>query len=97
MINERDLVECSEKYVRNFWRPQDGFPAPIGRRPALHTTGPDPELYDEAALDAWRARALTSPTPYPMPAAAGIGQQRRMEGPIVQAQPAGRLGDRAGE
>ncbi|MFB4283891.1 hypothetical protein ACBJ59_51980 [Nonomuraea sp. MTCD27] len=51
----------------------------------LHTTGPDPELYDEAALDAWRARALTSPRPYPMPAAAGIGQQRGMEGPIVQA------------
>ncbi|TMR88881.1 helix-turn-helix domain-containing protein [Nonomuraea basaltis] len=26
-------------------------------------SGPGPELYDEAALDAWRARALPSPTP----------------------------------
>ncbi|GIH23561.1 hypothetical protein Aph01nite_18710 [Acrocarpospora phusangensis] len=32
----------SEKYVRNFWRPQDGFPRPIGRRPTPHTIGPDP-------------------------------------------------------
>ncbi|MEV0826372.1 hypothetical protein [Nonomuraea rubra] len=63
-------VGRSEKYVRNFWRPQDGFPAPIGRRPTPHATGPDPELYDEAALDAWRARTLAQPTPYPMPAEA---------------------------
>jgi hypothetical protein len=63
-------VGRSEKYVRNFWRPQDGFPAPIGRQPAPHTTGLNPELYDEAALDAWRARALAQPTPYPMPAEA---------------------------
>lgn len=41
-----------------------------GRRPTRHTTGPDPELYDEAALDAWRARTLAQPTPYPMPAEA---------------------------
>ncbi|MEV0315550.1 hypothetical protein [Nonomuraea fuscirosea] len=56
-------VGRSEKYVRNFWRPQDGFPVPISRRSTPHTTGPDPELYDEAALDAWRSRALTQPTP----------------------------------
>ncbi|WP_157254845.1 hypothetical protein [Nonomuraea typhae] len=63
-------VGRSEKYVRNFWRPQRGFPAPIGRQPSPHTTGPDPERYDEAALDAWRARTLTQPAPYPMPAEA---------------------------
>lgn len=63
-------VSRSEKYVRNFWHSQDGFPAPIGRRATPGTTGPDPELYDEDALDAWRAQAIVQPTPYPMPAEA---------------------------
>ncbi|YCK40219.1 hypothetical protein ACNF49_40995 [Actinomadura sp. ATCC 39365] len=83
-------VGRSEKYIRNFWRPQEGFPAPIGRRPTPHTTGPDPELYDEAALDAWRAQTLTQPTPYPMPAEAdqmrtlgGIGRLLGVDGKTI--------------
>ncbi len=39
----------------------------MGRRPPPHTTDPDPELYDEAALEVWRVRVLAQPTPYPMP------------------------------
>ncbi|GAA3625083.1 hypothetical protein GCM10022419_133340 [Nonomuraea rosea] len=74
-------VGRSEKNIRNFWRPQGGFPAPIGRRPTPHTTGPDPELYDEAALDAWRTQALAQPTPYPMPAEA---EQMRTLGGVAR-------------
>lgn len=62
----------SPKYVRNFWRPQAGFPEPVGRQEAPRTTGPGAELYDEAALDSWRADLLATqpmppPEPYPVP------------------------------
>ncbi|RVX42721.1 hypothetical protein EDD27_5369 [Nonomuraea polychroma] len=41
-----------------------GFSA---RNPTPDTTGSDPQLYDEAALDARRGWALARPTSYPMP------------------------------
>lgn len=44
----------SETYVRNFWRPLPGFPAPLRRRPTS-APGPGPEEYNPAEL----ARFLT--------------------------------------
>ncbi|PRX44056.1 hypothetical protein B0I32_15312 [Nonomuraea fuscirosea] len=41
LANWAAKVGRSEKYIRNFWRPRDGFPALIGRQPTPHTTGPD--------------------------------------------------------
>lgn len=44
-------------YVRQFWRNRPGFPEPVGELPprGRHGGGRGEQLYDEAALDAWRS------------------------------------------